>query len=145
MPELAQVNVARLRPGADLETFRAGLEPVFRRAREAPGFVWHLGEDSDVPVRDGMLVNVSMWRSYDDLYAFTYRQADHTAFLRRRAEWFLPPEPPVTALWWMPSGRRPSLSGALRRLAALRADGPTPRVFSPRHRFTPDGQPVTTG
>ena len=86
-----------------------------------------------------------MWRTYEDLHAFTYRQAAHAGFLRRRAEWFLPPEPPATALWWMPSGRRPSLSGALRRLAVLRVDGPTPRVFSPRHRFTPDGLPVPRG
>jgi hypothetical protein len=41
-------------------------------------------------------------------------------------------------LWWVAAGHRPSVAEAEQRLAALRADGPTPRAFSFRHSFAAD-------
>jgi Domain of unknown function (DUF3291) len=45
-------------------------------------------------------------------------------------------------LWWVPAGHRPSVAEADERLAALRADGPTPRAFTFRESFAP---PVDSG
>jgi hypothetical protein len=129
----------------ELGGFVAALDPVGRLAKESRGFVWQLNNrhrPETVPDGDGfMVVNVSVWTSYEALHAFTYRSA-HGAFVRRRAEWFRPTPQPSTALWWVPAGHRPTVDEALRHLALLRRYGPTPRAFGLRRRFTPDGRPV---
>ncbi len=149
--ELAEVNVARLRASVDaaaMSGFRSLLDPVYRMAEASPGFVWRLGDGAghDVVIRqvgaDALVVNLSVWSSYEHLHEFTSRSA-HGALVRRSAEWFLPARQPSAALWWVPAGVRPSAGEALRRLATLRADGPTPRAFTMRRRFSPDGEPVT--
>jgi hypothetical protein len=148
--ELAQVNVARLRAPLDspvLGGFVAVVDPIGRLAEQSPGFVWRLvaGEGHGVVTRvdqDAVLVvNVSVWRSYEALHAFAYRSA-HGALVRRRTEWFLPVCQPSTALWWVSAGHRPDAEDALRHLALLRRYGPSSTSFSLRQRFTPDGQPV---
>jgi hypothetical protein len=88
-----------------------------------------------------MIVNVSIWESYQTLHDFTYR-SPHGAYLRRRSRWFLPGTPPITALWWVRADERPTVDEALRRLQYLRTFGPSPRAFSLRRRFEPDGRPV---
>lgn len=148
--ELAQVNVARLRAPLDspmLDAFIAVVDPIGRLAQDSPGFVWRLvtGEGHGVVTRteqDGWLVvNLSVWRSYEDLHAFVYRSA-HGALVRRRAEWFLPTPQPSTALWWVPAGHRPDADDALRHLTVLRRYGPSARSFDLRRRFASDGRPV---
>jgi hypothetical protein len=106
---------------------------------EGHGVVTRADQDA---VRDAVLVvNVSVWQSYEALHAFAYRSA-HGALVRRRAEWFAPVRQPSTALWWVPAGHRPDAEDALRHLALLRRYGPSSRSFSLRQRFAPDGQPV---
>lgn len=147
---LAQVNVARLRAGLDapqMGEFVAALDPVNRLADQSAGFVWRLPSSQShgaSTLRDGahlLVVNVSVWRSYEALHAFVYR-SPHGAFLRRRSRWFQPTPQPSTALWWIPVGHRPSPEEALARLRHLRAYGPSPQAFSLRRRFGPDGRPV---
>ena len=41
------------------------------------------------------------------------------------------------ALWWVPAGTLPTVAEAEERVAALRAEGPTPHAFSFRHHFPP--------
>jgi hypothetical protein len=148
--ELAQVNVARMRAALEspeLGGFVAVVDPIGRLADQSPGFVWRLTADHGhgvVTCRDDdafMVVNVSVWQSYEALHAFVYRGA-HGGLVRRRAQWFLPTPQPSTALWWVRSGQRPTVDDALRRLAVLRRYGPSARSFSLRHRFQPDGHPV---
>jgi hypothetical protein len=148
--ELAQVNAARLRAPLSspaLGGFVAVVDPVGRLAEQSPGFVWRLvtGESHGVVThadQDAVLVvNVSVWQSYEALHTFVYRSA-HGALVRRRAEWFLPVRQPATALWWVLAGHRPDVDEALRHLALLRRYGPSPKSFSLRQRFTTDGQPV---
>jgi Domain of unknown function (DUF3291) len=152
--QLAQVNVARMRAplrSAAMGGFAAALDPVNRLADESPGFVWrYRSPDGHAAITrpdgrpDGaqlLVVNLSVWASYEALHAFVYRSA-HGGFVRGRARWFLPTPQPSTALWWVAEGTRPSLDEALRRLALLRAEGPSPRAFTLRRRFTPDGRPV---
>ena len=148
--QLAQVNVARLRApleSRDLVGFRAVMDPIGRLAEESPGFVWRLESGHrDRPVvrtDDGIttVVNISVWESYEALHAFAYRSG-HGALVRHRAEWFLPTPQPSTALWWVSAGQRPTAEEGVRRLAVLRAYGPSPRSFGLRRRFAPDGRPV---
>lgn len=150
MHHLAQVNVARLREPLDAPSMRgfvAAITPIDRLAAAAPGFVWRFGSEEGhgvcvQPADHGpIFVNLSLWQDYDSLHQFVYRSA-HAGHLRRRSRWFEPVQQPSTALWWVPAGTRPALEDALRRLGYLRDHGPSPRAFSLRRRFHPDGRPV---
>jgi uncharacterized protein DUF3291 len=150
MRHLAQANVARQRGALDSPTmaeFVLALDPVNRIADHSPGFVWRLRSseshgattlwDGDCPI----IVNLSVWESYEALHAFVYR-SPHGAYLRRRAHWFVPVQQPSTVLWWVDAGERPTVDEALRRLRYLRANGPSPKAFTLRRRFGPDGRPA---
>ncbi len=149
---LAQVNIALPREPLDrplLADFVAALAPVNAAAEASPGFVWRLAtEDGDATaVRafgdDRLVVNLSVWESLEALRSFVYTQRAHVAVLRRRREWFERLGESSVVLWWVPAGHRPSVEEAEQRLAALRADGPTPAAFSFRESFAPpphDGQ-----
>jgi hypothetical protein len=146
---LAQVNVARMRAAPDspsMAGFMGVVDPVYRMAEASPGFVWRLpGAGGHIPtcrddVEGWLVVNVSVWISYEALHGFVYR-SHHGGLVRRRADWFLPTRQPSTALWWLPDDHRPGLEDARARLALLRNEGPSPRAFSLRRRFDPDGRP----
>jgi hypothetical protein len=147
--QLAQVNLARLRFPLDSEPiaeFVAALDRVNALADQSPGFIWRLRSDDGghVSLADAtsdplLIVNLSVWQTYEQLHDFTYRSA-HMHYLRRRNVWFAKIETPATALWWVPPGHRPTPTEALARLAHLRRYGPTPRAFTVRSRFDPAGR-----
>jgi hypothetical protein len=146
--QLAQVNVARLRHPADdprLRPFFDALARVNKAADAAPGFVWR-HEDPNGHLRGGTLlgddrlvVNLSVWESYQAMHEFVY-YAIHGRYLRRKTEWFERLPSPYIALWWVPEGTRPTPQDALTRWRYLRAHGPTPQVFTIRHRFDEHGR-----
>lgn len=144
---LAQVNVGRLLAPLDApETagFVEALAPLNALADTSPGFVWRLqsegGNATDIrPFPDeSILVNMSVWRTLDDLRNFVYR-SDHVAILRQRREWFEKLTEVHLALWWLPAGRLPTLEEAAWRLDLIRSQGPTAEAFTFR---TPFGPPV---
>jgi hypothetical protein len=147
---LAQANVARQRAPLDspvMGEFVVALDPVNRIAEHSPGFVWRLRSTEShgaTTLSDGsfpMIVNLSVWESYEALHAFVYR-SPHGAYLRRRARWFEPIRQPSTVLWWVEADERPTVDEALRRLRYLQARGPSPQAFTLRRRFEPDGRPT---
>jgi hypothetical protein len=139
---LAQVNIGRLVAPLDspgLADFVAGLDPVNAVADSAPGFVWRLQtEDGNDGAEGGILVNMSVWESVEDLAAYVYGPA-HRAVLRRRREWFEQMTVAYTALWWVPRGHLPTLAEAEDRVRHLRAHGPTAHAFTLRVHFPPPG------
>jgi hypothetical protein len=147
---LAQVNVARMRAAPDspvMAGFMAAVDPVYRMAASSPGFRWRLRDaGGHMPTcldesQGWQIVNVSVWESYAALHQFVYR-SHHGGLVRRRAEWFLPTPQPSTALWWISDDHRPGLDDSRARLTVLRREGPSPRAFSLRRRFEPDGSPT---
>ncbi|WP_329234739.1 DUF3291 domain-containing protein [Actinoallomurus sp. NBC_01490] len=149
---LAQLNVGRLRWPLDAPEsagFVDGLKPINALADAAPGFVWRLtdegGQDATSihPDGDDMIVNLSVWKSRQALWDFTYR-SDHLEYVRRRREWFQRPTEPIMVLWWVPAGHLPSVEEALARLARLREAGPVPEAFTLRRPYEPDGRPAPT-
>jgi Domain of unknown function (DUF3291) len=145
--ELAQVNVARLRYPVDapeLSDFTAALARINALAERSPGFVWRhptdFGHLSGAELLDdpAIVINLSVWRTYEHLHDFTYRSA-HAGFVRRRSQWFTQVPQPATALWWLPAGTRPTPGQAVARLRLLQRYGPGPQAFTPRRRFTPHG------
>ena len=149
--ELAQINVGRLRAPVDdpmVAEFMDALDEINALADRSPGFRWRLQtEDGNAtsvrPYEDeSVLINVSVWESVEALGDYVYR-SDHTAFLRRRREWFERLSDVIVALWWVPAGTRPTVEEAVARLDHLRRHGPTPFAFTFRHRFGPaDAGPV---
>ena len=144
MSELAQVSIARLRAPVDSPVVRGFVVAVDRInlvAEGSPGFVWRHRAGHDGTGDDQRtIVNLSVWRSYEDLHAYVYR-SDHGRYVQRRAEWFEPLPSPTTALWWVPDGNRPTVEEGMARLGYLRRHGPSPRAFGLRHRYDADGRP----
>ena len=145
---LAQVNVGRLRAPIDdplIAGFAGALEEINALADAAPGFVWRLQtEDGDATaVRafedDTILINLSVWTSLEALADYVYR-SEHTAYLRRRAEWFERMRDVFVALWWVPAGHVPTEAEAVAKLDHLRHHGPTAQAFTFRRPFAaPEG------
>jgi hypothetical protein len=140
---LAQVNIGRLRAPTDdplVADFMNALDEINALAERSPGFVWRLQTDDGNATAlrpyddESILINLSTWESADALADYVYR-SDHTAFLRRRAEWFERMSEAMLTLWWVPAGHRPTEAEAVARLDHLRRHGPTPHAFTFRHQF----------
>ncbi len=147
--ELAQLNIASMKAPLDspvMADFVANLAPVNALADSAPGFVWRLqDEEGDAtairPFGPEVLVNLSVWRDVASLSDFVYHSA-HVEMLRRRRDWFERIAGVHQVLWWVPTGHRPDVHEAARRLARLREAGPTPEAFSFRQTFLAPDQAV---
>ena len=139
---LAELNIAHMNAPLDdpiMAGFVAELERINAVADSHPGFVWRLqSEAGDAtafrPFDDDMLVNLSLWETIDDLFAYTYASA-HLEVFRRRPEWFGVPQGPHLVLWWVPVGQIPTIDEAAERLERLRRDGPTTQAFTFKRRF----------
>ena len=142
---LAQVNVGRLVAPIEhpsVQEFAKALVPINALADTSPGFVWRLQDDTGsatgIRIDDDecVIVNLSVWTDIESLTKFVY-STEHTAFLRRRREWFEPFGSVAVALWWVPDGHNPTVDEALTRLDHLDRHGPTPTAFTFRTRFEP--------
>lgn len=143
---LAQVNIGRLRAPVDdpmIAEFKNALDRINALADETPGFIWRLQteEGNATAIRphahDELLaINMSVWESIEALADYVYR-SDHTTILRRRREWFEHYDGAYMAMWWVPAGHIPTVDEAMDRLAQLDGLGPTPNVFTFRHKFPP--------
>src|SRR5690242_932777 len=128
---VAQLNVARNRAPLD--------------SPEMAGFVWRLVDAEGAnatalrPYGPDLMVNMSVWKSIEALYEFTYRTA-HLDVLRHRRDWFDHDGlSEYTVLWWVPAGTIPTLEEARRRLDLLSRRAPSPEAFTFRERFPPPG------
>jgi len=136
MWHLAELNVARLTHPLDAPEsaeFVAALGPINDLAEASVGFVWRLKDDGgqsssyvEVPGNDdpNIIVNYSIWADLESLRKYVTKSG-HSAYLRRRKEWFDSSTQPGTVCWWIREGERPPLSEALQRLEQLRASGPS--------------------
>jgi hypothetical protein len=149
--QLAQVNIGRAKGEMNdpvMAEFVARLPEINALADGSPGFVWRLQtEDGDAtavrPYQDSrILINMSVWEDLSALRTYVYRSA-HAEVMRRRREWFERFEQVYVALWWVPSGHRPTVGEAVARLAHLEANGSTPFAFTFAASFGPDGRPLS--
>jgi hypothetical protein len=144
---LAQVNIGVLRApitSPEIAGFVEQLEPINAIADGSPGFVWRLqteaGDATSIRAFDdqSILINMSVWRSLEELRDFVYRSA-HVDVLRRRGDWFERLSDAHLVLWWLPTDRLPTLEEAAWRIELVRRHGPTAEAFTFR---TPFGPPV---
>ncbi len=136
--QLAQVNIGRLvAPSDDRQVagFFAELDRINAIADASPGFVWRLQDNGGnatayQPTPDPrLIVNLSVWKDADALFAFVYRSA-HTPVMAQRRSWFERFDGTYQALWWVPAGTRPTIDDALARLWLLDRYGPHERAFT---------------
>ncbi len=136
---LAQCNVGRLVAPTDapeVAEFMAALGPINALAEATPGFVWRLADEGgegatgvDTGVDDErFIVNLSVWKDLASLQHFVTRSG-HSAYLRRRREWFEKPGGPVSVCWWISVGHVPTVAEAMARIEQLREEGPSDEVF----------------
>ena len=140
---LAQVNIATLLApldGPELAGFVAQLEPINALADRSPGFIWRLQtEDGDATAirpyaDDRVMVNLSVWASFEALRTFVYATR-HLEVMRHRRQWFSRMADPYLALWWVPAGTIPTVAEAKERLELLARQGPTAGAFTFRAPF----------
>lgn len=155
--DLAQVNVSRLLAPLDsplLAEFMAALDEVNADGDAASGFLWRLQTEDgnatavrafgwDMGDSHGVIVNLTTWTSIEALGDFVF-SGRHLQVMRRRRQWFQRAVEPMTALWWVPSGHRPSTDEAETRVRHLRAHGPTLEAFTFRNPFPAPDQPGST-
>jgi hypothetical protein len=142
---LAQVNIGRIRAPLDdplMTGFTSQLERINAVADQSPGFVWRLqtpaGDATSIrPFEDDfILVNMSVWESFEALHHYVY-EGPHLEVLRGRRDWFLPFDGPMLALWWIPAGHIPTVEEAKAKLEELGKNGPTLSAFTFRQPFPP--------
>lgn len=148
-PELAQLNIARIRAPLESDSMRGfvdNLDRINALAESSPGFVWRLQtEEGDATALrpfddDDLLVNLSVWRDVESLRSFVFHTV-HSDFLQRRREWFQRMEEAYTVLWWVAPGELPTIDDAIRRLGLLRERGPSAQAFTFREPFpAPSGE-----
>lgn len=140
---LAQLNIGYPRAPLDstqMAGFVAALEPINALADASPGFVWRLQtEDGNATaVRgfgdDRLIINMSVWESIEALATFVYDGA-HVAVMRQRRLWFEQMRDAFMVLWWVPVGHLPTVAEAEKRLAYLRANGPSAHAFTFKNPF----------
>jgi hypothetical protein len=141
---IAQFNIAILQEPIEaprFDAFRARIDAINALAETSPGFVWRLvGDGSDAtglrPLGDDILVNLSVWQSIEQLFAFTYKSA-HSGLMARRREWFPNMAGHHMVLWWVAAGHLPDVHEAAARLTHLNQHGPTATAFTFKDRFDP--------
>ncbi len=140
---LAQVNIAkRLAPMDDpiMQDFVNNLDKINAIADSADGFVWRMqDEDKELGAKvfedDTLLINMSVWKSLESLFEYTYNSG-HIEVFKRKKEWFSKMKMMHMAFWYIPKGYEPTFQDAKDRLDYLNKHGDTPYAFSFKSKFT---------
>jgi ribosomal protein S18 acetylase RimI-like enzyme len=144
---LAQVNIARALAPLDSPTmagFVARIAELNALAEGSPGFVWRFQDGSGAATYtrpfddDRILFNMSVWETIEHLYAYAYKSG-HAEVFRSRKDWFERLPSAAVALWWIPAGDVPTVEDGVARLAHLEQHGPTPKAFTFKTPFPPEG------
>jgi hypothetical protein len=96
----------------------------------------------DPAVHAGTVFTLSLWRTLESVNAFAYSGV-HGEALRHRLEWFVKPEWPSYAAWWVADDHIPDWHEANERLEHLHDNGPSPHAFDFRVAFGPGHEPAT--
>ncbi len=135
---LAQINIAKLLEPIDsplLEDFVKDLDRINEIAEKSKGFIWRLKDDTGNATNinpfdeSSFIVNISVWKTIDDLKDFVYNSG-HMEVFRKRAKWFEKMKTPHMALWWIKAGDIPTAKDGQNKLLQLENLGETQESFS---------------
>ena len=131
----------------DVAGFVDAAPAIFEKLREADG-VLEVRETIHLTpkwvsesARPLVASTLTVWRSPEDLFAFTY-WAEHGNGYQKRREWFQEDDHPGFVLWWLQDGEEASEREGLRRLELLHDRGPTPEAFTFKAPYSPSGEPL---
>ena len=141
---LAQLNISRIIPETMedpiMADFVAQLDTINALAESSDGFVWRLkGDDNNAtnfrPFDDDrVIVNMSVWKSAEELMEFVYKSA-HTMVMKDRNKWFEKFGKPSMVLWNVEEGHIPTVQEARERLEYFQTNGATAFAFDFKNRF----------
>ncbi|NJL23265.1 MAG: DUF3291 domain-containing protein [Leptolyngbyaceae cyanobacterium SM1_3_5] len=143
---LAQINIALMKATLEdpiMAEFANALDEVNAVADRSPGFVWRLqsstGNATDIRAYSDprMLVNLSVWRSVEQLRIYVY-QTLHGEFFVRRRQWFEKYPGEHFVMWWIPAGKLPTVEEAKAKLEHLAQHGDSPEAFTFAKLFPPN-------
>ena len=142
---IAQVNIAKRLAAMDdpiMQDFINNLDRINTIADGSEGFIWRLqDEDKDEAVTvfqdDSLIINMSVWKSLESLFNYTYNSG-HIEVFKRKKEWFSKMKMMHMAFWYVPQGYEPTFEDAKDRLDYLNTHGDTPYAFSFKSKFTPE-------
>lgn len=141
---LAQINIARMLAPLDspvMKDFVDNLDRINQLAELSNGFVWRFIEEdnSNLAVKvfhdDYIVVNMSVWKSIEALFDFTYN-SEHRKIFKRRKEWFSKIKEMHMACWYVPQGKYPTPREGKERLEYLQKYGESPYAFTLKSNFT---------
>ena len=157
MPSLAVFTFAILSEASDHPRMRGFFESDpqnLRAAEHADGFIARSGYDGEPgPPSWGEMVyprffagnregwtpaTLSLWQDLESLAAFVYRGI-HAQAIAQRGKWFVEPQYPTHALWWVPDGHTPLWFEAKFRHEHLHDHGPSKYVFKLLRAFDLEG------
>jgi len=123
--------------------FVNNLDRINAVAEQSDGFVWRLkdAENNATAIKafedDSLIINMSVWKSREDLFEFTYK-SDHVEIFSRRKEWFSRIKAMHMVFWFVPEAYIPTPIEARERLEYINKHGETPYAFSFKSKFTID-------
>ena len=142
---LAEFNLGILKYDWDdpkVKDFADGLALVNSVAQGSDGFVWMMGEaemDDAQTDPEGVLggnprtaSTLSVWETAASLEHFVWNTV-HKRFYDRKDEWYDAVDSLRLAMWWVPTGHRPTIDEAVTRLHHLQCHGDTDFAFGWAH------------
>lgn len=152
----------------EVQEFDDRTPDVFKEAENSPGFIDRAKEVSGselsnferdwgkwgrfaVPrfytfgrdtITDQRASTISLWQDLSAVFNFVYAGLHLEAF-KRRTQWFLKPEWPTYAIWWVNDDHTPQWEEACQKLEQLHDQGPSPSVFDFKNAFDETGNPVS--
>lgn len=140
---LASYNIAKANYPMDdvrMQGFNDAIDQVNAEAERSPGFIWRLQDESgnatNIQIYNDpkMLVNLSVWKSIDDLKDYLYN-GDHLSVFLRKKEWFEPMKTAHMVLWWVEAGTIPTAEAGKAKLEYLIDHGASEQGFGFRELF----------
>jgi hypothetical protein len=132
-------------------------DPILAAVPLAQGYLGHSGypdeegpeiwgeyvcPDFHVEAGDGWTPQtLSLWQNLESTMAFAY-QGLHGEAVRHGREWFVAPQWPPYALWWVDADHTPDWREACAKHLQLHEQGNSRQVFSFKQPFGADGKPV---
>ena len=143
MCHLAQLNIAKLLHPIDhpeISGFVNNLEQINQLAENSPGFVWRLQSDAgnatdiDAFGNPLIIINMSVWKSLEDLKNFVF-DSHHMNIMQKRRHWFEKSKSPHIVLWYIPKDHIPTIEEAKKKLEYLTIHGESKDAFSFRKTY----------
>jgi heme-degrading monooxygenase HmoA len=145
---IAHVNLSYLRESIESpenEDLVQLLDKINGLADRSRGFIWRYIADARDPYArlfddPKMLINFTVWDSFEHLKDFTYKSAHGEVFAKRKKwfeSWSNRHDASDMALWWVKPGHQPDYVEALGAAKSLLKNGPTVHGFDFKNFVTP--------